>query len=183
MPKTFSTQALVLKRVNTGEYDRIVTLLTPDYGKLQCVAKGVRRLTSTQRAFLEPGNHITAYFVRTSSLALLTQTKLVTDVAHVRTTLKSLKQLAEVLEIVDRLFPEEVEEPELFAQIIGIINHLNTPGSSFTAIKDQLARVLQQLGYQDIAETNYTSILDYVSAVADRPMHSYDYLTVTEVTP
>lgn len=40
------TQSIVLTRVNYGEADRILTLLTPDQGKIRLIAKGVRRVKS-----------------------------------------------------------------------------------------------------------------------------------------
>lgn len=44
--KQLTTQAIVLSRTDFGEADRILTLLTPDYGKLRVMAKGVRRVKS-----------------------------------------------------------------------------------------------------------------------------------------
>jgi len=41
-----ATTAIVLTRTNYGEADRIVTVLTPDHGKLRLMAKGVRRVKS-----------------------------------------------------------------------------------------------------------------------------------------
>jgi DNA repair protein RecO (recombination protein O) len=38
----FSTDALVLRRIDTGDYDRILTLLTPEQGRISVIAKGVR---------------------------------------------------------------------------------------------------------------------------------------------
>ena len=40
------TQGIVLKRTNFAEADRIITVLTPDQGKLRLIAKGVRKLKS-----------------------------------------------------------------------------------------------------------------------------------------
>ncbi len=40
------TDAIVLMRTDYGEADRIITLLTPDHGKLRLMAKGVRRVKS-----------------------------------------------------------------------------------------------------------------------------------------
>ncbi|PID31003.1 DNA repair protein RecO [Candidatus Saccharibacteria bacterium] len=40
------TTAIVLTRVNYGEADRIITVLTPDVGKLSLMAKGVRKVKS-----------------------------------------------------------------------------------------------------------------------------------------
>ncbi|MEJ0073760.1 MAG: DNA repair protein RecO [Candidatus Saccharibacteria bacterium] len=40
------TTGIVLTRVDYGEADRIITLITPDQGKLRLMAKGVRRIKS-----------------------------------------------------------------------------------------------------------------------------------------
>lgn len=40
---SFTTKAIVLRRTNYGEADRILQLLTPDHGKIGAIAKGVRR--------------------------------------------------------------------------------------------------------------------------------------------
>jgi DNA repair protein RecO (recombination protein O) len=40
------TQAIVLSRTNYGEADRIITLLTPDQGKIRLMARGVRKVKS-----------------------------------------------------------------------------------------------------------------------------------------
>lgn len=40
------TQGIILSRTDYGEADRIITLLTPHYGKLRLMARGVRRMKS-----------------------------------------------------------------------------------------------------------------------------------------
>ncbi|MCS7001958.1 MAG: DNA repair protein RecO, partial [Dehalococcoidia bacterium] len=42
-PRVYRTEAVVLRRHNLGEADKILTLLTPTYGLVRAVAKGVRR--------------------------------------------------------------------------------------------------------------------------------------------
>lgn len=42
----FRTRAIILTRTNFGEADRIITVLTPDYGKVRVMAKGVRKIKS-----------------------------------------------------------------------------------------------------------------------------------------
>jgi DNA repair protein RecO (recombination protein O) len=37
------TTAIILRRTDFGEADRILTLITPDHGKIRLMAKGVRR--------------------------------------------------------------------------------------------------------------------------------------------
>ncbi|HUC89595.1 MAG TPA: DNA repair protein RecO [Patescibacteria group bacterium] len=44
--KQIVTEAIILTRVDYGEADRILTVITPHYGKLSLLAKGVRRIKS-----------------------------------------------------------------------------------------------------------------------------------------
>ena len=51
--RQFSTEAIILRRTNYGEADRILNLLTPNHGKLSVIAKGVRRPKSKLAGGLE----------------------------------------------------------------------------------------------------------------------------------
>ena len=51
--RRYSTEAIVLKRSDLGEADRILTLFTPHKGKVHVIAKGVRRITSKRAGHLE----------------------------------------------------------------------------------------------------------------------------------
>ena len=82
--KNFNVNGIILKRNKVGETDRVVTLLTQDYGKLVAVAKGVRKLTSSKRAALEPGNLVRAYFVKTKSLFTLNVPAPGSSLSHVK---------------------------------------------------------------------------------------------------
>lgn len=46
MMKLYTTEAIVLKRINYAEADRIITVLSDTHGKVSLVAKGARRLRS-----------------------------------------------------------------------------------------------------------------------------------------
>lgn len=50
---SYQTTAIVIGRTNFGEADRVVRLITPDYGKLSVVAKGVRKVKSRTGGHLE----------------------------------------------------------------------------------------------------------------------------------
>lgn len=44
--KRFRTKAIILRRTDYGEADRIINFLTPDHGKVKAIAKGVRKSQS-----------------------------------------------------------------------------------------------------------------------------------------
>lgn len=53
MSAPFRTEAIVLRRTNYGEADRVLSLITPDRGKISAIAKGVRKPKSKLAGGLE----------------------------------------------------------------------------------------------------------------------------------
>lgn len=51
--KSEQTRGIVLSRTDFGEADRIVTMLTPDHGKLRLMVRGARRLKSKMAGGIE----------------------------------------------------------------------------------------------------------------------------------
>ena len=51
--RSYPIEAIVLKRTDIGEADRILTLFTPNRGKMRAVAKGIRRPISKKAGHLE----------------------------------------------------------------------------------------------------------------------------------
>lgn len=176
--KSFSAQALVLSHRKVGETDRLTTLLTQAHGKITVVAKGVRKMTSSKKAVVEPGNIITAFCIETKSMPLLTQTKLHYDCMEIRTSLQKMRQLSQLLEIVDRLFVNEELEEALFDHVLAIRHLIVSPKPTKTNVLTELDTLLVALGYQPLAETKHHSVLDYVAEITERPMKSWDFLTV-----
>ncbi len=177
--KSFTANGIILKRSKVGETDRITTLLTQEYGKLVAVAKGVRKISSSKRAFLEPGNLVKAYFIKTKSMPLLTQAKLIKDCGHARTNLIEIRKLTQFLEILEKLFIEDEVEKTLFNKILNLRQNISDQTINNGQIKKELEDIIENMGYPHPRETKYGSILDYVASLTNRPMRSFEYL----VTP
>ena len=104
--KQVVTQAIVLGRTDYGEADRILTLLTPDQGKLRLLAKGVRRVKSKLAGGIELFSVSTITFVRgRGEIGTLVSTRLVKYCGHIvedldRTMLgyELIKQLNKITE-------------------------------------------------------------------------------------
>lgn len=176
--RTFTAVGLVLKRVKVGETDVIVTLLTQERGKLVCRAKGVRTLKSTKRSALQPGNVVRFHWIETKSMPLLTQALMEEDCAVMESTLVRMRQISQLLELCERLFIENELESKIFSQILDlrqsiVHNHL---GSS--DVRTTFRSIITQLGYQDPQDSKYETIGDYIGALSDKPMRSYNFLSV-----
>ena len=53
MAQPIKVKGLVIRQVNFGDYDKMLTLLTADLGKISVSAKGVRSMKSKNRAASE----------------------------------------------------------------------------------------------------------------------------------
>lgn len=82
--KNVITQGIVLARTNFREADRIVTIITPDHGKVRLIAKGVRRPASKLAGGIElfSLSHIT-YLVGRGELQTLVSSRLITHFANI----------------------------------------------------------------------------------------------------
>ena len=175
--KSFSTPCIILKRSDIGEADRVVTIYSQDQGKIVCIAKGVRKLTSSKKSLLEPGNLIQAFLIKTKSLPLLTQAKMIKDFACLRQDLLKIRQLTQVLEMIDKLYVEE-EDHQLFDMTLKVLEYLASDEKSNGHVKQQLEKILIYLGYQPLKESGYQTIAEYVSSIIDQPMNSFDFLSI-----
>jgi DNA repair protein RecO (recombination protein O) len=183
MPKARSflhTSAIVLKRRPVNDADQVVTLFTEEKGKFTCLAKGVRKLGSRKVASIEPGNIITAYVLTHYQRPLLTECALQSALLDQHRTLPKLRQLQQILEIIDRLTVEEQAEPIAFIQACEIIRHLHTQTTSVSAVREHISTLLAELGYNRLEDAPFASAVEYVSFLSDRPLHSVQYLTLPQ---
>lgn len=89
--KKQSTNAIVLRRVEYGEADRIVTLLTKDFGKVSAIAKSVRKLKSKLAGGIE--------LLCVAEVSLLSGKGSMDTLVSART----VKQFGEIVKDLDRL--------------------------------------------------------------------------------
>jgi len=104
--KQIATTGIVLSRTNYSEADRILTMLTPDQGKIRVVARGVRKVKSKLAGGIELFSVSHISFIRgKSELYTLTSTRLIKHYGQIvqnleRTTLayRLIKQLDKATE-------------------------------------------------------------------------------------
>lgn len=112
--KPIRTEAIVLRRTNYGEADRILQLLTPHHGKLAVMARGVRKEKSRLAGGIELFA-ISEVVLQQSKgdLAILTGARLHTFFAHVLDSYEKMQFGYEVLKQVGNAV-EMVPEPEWY---------------------------------------------------------------------
>lgn len=125
----YRDEGVVVRTMRLGEADRIVTLVTPEHGKVRAVAKGVRRTKSRIGARLEPLGHVTLLAWRGRELDVVTQVEALDSFRAVRDDLERLGQALTMLEVADQVAVERHPMPAVFTLLVGALRALDQTGS------------------------------------------------------
>lgn len=120
----YRDEGVVLRTLRLGEADRIVTIATPEHGKVRAVAKGVRKTKSRIGARVEPLSHVTLMCWRGRELDVVTGVEVLDSFRTVRSDLDRTVTAMTMLEIVDQVAVERHPMPELFALLVGALRTL-----------------------------------------------------------
>ncbi len=123
--KLYRTEAVVLSRINIGEADRILTVLTPTRGKLRLVAKGVRRTHSRLSGYVELFNQSNMLVASGRNLDIVTQSETVEVFAKLRATPTLEAYALYAAELVDKLTEEGQENYPLYRLLVECLKALN----------------------------------------------------------
>ena len=108
MKSAQKTRAIVLRSLDYGESDRIVTFLTDEFGKLKGIAKGARRSRRRFANALEPFSLSTILFSRRGSggLAFIEGSDVINHFAGIRADLDRTLVASYVVELADHFSVE-----------------------------------------------------------------------------
>lgn len=107
--KTFNTFGIILSRTNYGEADRILTMLTPDHGKLRLVARGVRKVKSKLAGGIELFSVSQISFIKgRGELGTLVSTRLA---KHYDGIVKDLSRTMAAYDLIKQLNKATEDEP------------------------------------------------------------------------
>lgn len=112
--RNFRTEGIIIKRRNFNEADRILTVLTRDYGKLQIKATGVRKITSRRAAHIELLNHTALHLYKGNTFSVLTEAKMIEDFAPIKGHFGKVGLAYHLCELVDGLCPDNQENSKVF---------------------------------------------------------------------
>jgi DNA repair protein RecO (recombination protein O) len=111
--RSFRTEALILKRRGFGEADRLLTMLTPAHGKIEALAKGARKLTSTKTGHVELFTKADMLIHRGRDLDIVTQAEMVQPYMRLREDLQRGAYASYVAELTDRFTAADAQEEDV----------------------------------------------------------------------
>lgn len=124
------SEAIVLRHTDYGEADRIVSLFTADHGLLKGFARSARKSRKRFGAALEPFARVRLLWRQRSSsnLVQLQEAELVELHPRLRSDLKAMALASYGCELVEQLFGEGGEHPEVFDLLASLLASLDRQG-------------------------------------------------------
>jgi DNA repair protein RecO (recombination protein O) len=125
MNRSYSLEAVIIKRYVFGEADRLLTIFSNRQGKISVVAKGTRRIHSRKAPHMELFKRVQLFIARTRSLDIITEAATIESYQHLRGQLERIAYAYRLVEIIDRLCPEREPHPVIYDSLISTLRMLN----------------------------------------------------------
>ncbi|NPV26843.1 MAG: DNA repair protein RecO [Firmicutes bacterium] len=144
----YRTEAIVLRARDYGEADLLLTLFSRGLGRLQAIAKGVRKPQSKLRAGVQPlmYAHFQLYAGR-STLYTVTQSESLEAFRLLREDLERLTHAVYLCELLDKMLPEQEAHADVFDLTLTIMYLMEQADPTILTHFFEL-RLASLLGYQ-----------------------------------
>ena len=146
--RLYRTEAVVLRRQDLGETDRLLTLYTPTRGKLRVVAKGARKPSSRKAGHIELFIHSTLLVAKGRTLDIVTQAEAIHPFRALRESLDRITYAHYVVELLDRFTSEGEESRASFDLLVETLLRLCEADDLPLAARFYELRLLALEGYQ-----------------------------------
>lgn len=138
MATSLTTRAIILRRTNYGEADRILTILTPEYGQQAVIARAVRREKSKLAGGIELFAVCELGLVRSSTntdgMWTLTSSRIVTFYDQIMTDYDRLQFGYETVRRIANL-SNAIAAPELYQALDDVLAALNNLSVDLRLVK------------------------------------------------
>lgn len=147
--RLFKTQAIILRRHDYGEADRILTLLTPDHGKLRAIAKGARKLTSRLNGHLELYSRVALLIAHGKDLHVVSQAEQLEAFLPLHGDLLRGAYAHYLAELTDRFSEDEETHTPFFILLNAALSWLCAPETDLAlAVRYFELRLLRLSGFE-----------------------------------
>ena len=121
----YRTQAFIFKKTDRFEADRIFTIFTYDFGRVEVLARALRKITSKLRPGIALFYLSEIEFIQGKTYKTLTDAQSIEKFKNLRKDLKKLKIAFKISEVLDNFLKFEEKDKEIWNLIIETFQKLN----------------------------------------------------------
>ena len=172
MIRSYKTTAIILKRTNFSEADRLITVFTKNYGKLTLIGKGIRKLTSRKKGHLELFTLTNLQIAKTKSIDIITEAEAIDNFPHLRKNLNRVRIAYLFSELTDKLTAEGQEHQEVYYLLLQSLKTLNSRSAPKTLIINFEKQILKILGFGLPKTISRQSLERHIYSIIEKPLNS-----------
>lgn len=178
--RSYKTDAVVLKRINFGETDKLVTVFTRMQGKKVLLAKGVRKVHSKKAPHLELFSHVSLFIHKGRNLDIVTEAYTIDSYQLLRNNLSRVAYAYKIVELLDRLCTIEEIHFKIYQKLIQVLKLIrDMPELDLSSHVDKFSLdLLWELGFLPkgkVISGNY--LIQFQEEVMERNLKSNSFLT------
>ncbi|WP_418790678.1 DNA repair protein RecO [Phosphitispora sp. TUW77] len=144
--KHYKTEGIIIRVSDYNEADRIVTILTSGYGKVQAIAKGCRKPKSRKRGLIQLFTHGEFALYKGRNLETITQCEGKQSFPGIRGDLDRMAYAVYMAEVLDGFAVSGEDQSELFYLAL-VCLHLLSVEDPELVIRAFEVRIMKLLGY------------------------------------
>lgn len=137
----------MIKRRNSGEADRILTVFTKEQGKIFIKASGVRRIRSRRSAHIELLNYVHLQLYKANGWPIVTEAQVIEDFSAIKRDFAKIGLAYHFCELIDGLCPENQEVEDIFRLFERTLQRCAKEEHSDALGKEFEMKLLSMLGY------------------------------------
>jgi DNA repair protein RecO (recombination protein O) len=146
--RNYQTEAIVIRKTKLGEADRILTLYTPDRGKIEAVAKGVRRPKSKMAGHLELLTYSQVRLARGRNLDTIIGSQTIDAFMPLKNDLWLTSHGLYATELVNQFTVEHTSTPPLFQLFLDTLRNLSQAINPDLTLRYFELHLLEFAGYR-----------------------------------
>lgn len=149
LERIYKTEAVVLRRVPFSESDYLLTLYTPQHGKVKALAKGARKPTSRQTGHVELYSRTHLVLYRGRELHTITQAEVQDTYRIVQENLERSVYASHFVELMDQFAFENEENQPAYLLLVEALGWLCEPTVDLKlAARYYELRLLRVMGFE-----------------------------------
>jgi len=143
---TYREEAVVLRKLDYGEADRIYTLLTKDHGKIGAIAKGVRKTSSKLASALEVYSQVDIQLAHGRNLDVIAQVERKRK-PRIEAEIERTSRAALIAELAERMTEDRHPIDDLYELTCWALDELAVDPEPRRAAAFFLSTALDLMGY------------------------------------
>jgi len=169
----YKTQGIIIKRKNLGEYDRLLTVYTKEFGKILVKAKSIRKNQSKLRGHLELFLFTHLMIAPGKGFDIITGAETIESFPYLHKNLPCLTATYYLSELIDKLIVGQEQDEKIWKLLYFTFQQLNQENKDIKSIiNDFENQLLEFLGYG-----KQKDFLSFVESMINDRIKTYSFLT------